>query len=230
MELLTTHLATVAAELTGRSPKQEQLLPLVSKYFLSESPVPPLNSKAWDGSKIPEPPTQSERAINISSIPRNVVDAMLNHYCETYRPQYPSIGEEDLYRARDRVYEDTQLVGYDAFVVYITLAISSNTLMHVDEERATTTTLGLWKTAVDHLNQVGLTPSWERCQALQLLTHMGFLAPALANVSHCAAAASRLAFQLGLHEELPTHKQVGYDPATLNARRRMMWNAYGIDA
>ncbi|EXJ75641.1 uncharacterized protein A1O5_00148 [Cladophialophora psammophila CBS 110553] len=230
VERLTTRLAIVTVEPTGRPRKQEQLLPLVSSYFLSDSPLPYLNRQARDATKGAEPQVQSWRAMAISSIPRHVVDAMLKHYCETYRPQYPSIGEEDLYRARDKVYESSQLVGYDAFVIYITLAISSNTLMHIDEKRAATTTDGLWATAVVHLEQVGATSSWERLQALQLLTHYGFLNPQHVNVSHCAAAASRLALHLGLHEELPISTQVKLEPAILNTRRRMFWNAYGIDA
>jgi len=155
---------------------------------------------------------------------------MLQHYCKTYRPQYPSIDETDLYKARDSLYESPDLVGYDAFVVYITLAISSNTLAHNDEKRAAATTSGLWVTAVRHLEQFGTTSSWERLQALQLLTHYGFLNPQHVNVSHCAAAASRLALQFGLHEELPVSTQAKLNPAILDTRRRMFWNAYGIDA
>ncbi len=230
IERLTIHIATTIAAPSGRTRKQDQLLPLDSKYFLSDSPVPHLNSQAWGGTEHAEPQSQSGRAMAISSIPRHVVDAMLNHYCETYRPQYPSIGEEDLYKARDRVYESPQLVGYHPFVVYITLAISSNTLIHIDEERAATITHGLWVTAVGHLEQVGITGSWERLQALQLLTHYGFLNPQHVNVGHCAAAASRLSLQLGLHQELPVTRQMKLDPAILNARRRLFWNSYGIHA
>lgn len=221
----------MTVEPTGRTRRQEQLLPLVSKYFLSDSPLPYADPQAWDGvAKSDEPDVHSWRAIAISSIPHHVVDAMLKHYCETYRPQYPSIGENDLYRARDRVYDSPELVGYEAFVIYITLAISSNTLIFIDEKRAATTTYGLWTTAIVHLEQVGLTSSWDRLQALQLLTHYGFLNPQHVNVSRCAAAASRLALQFGLHEELPVATQMKLDSAILNNRRRMFWNAYGLDA
>lgn len=227
---LATDLAKAIVEPTRHAHKQENLLPLTSRYFLSDSPLPQLNRGSWDDHKSAETQRQSSPAVAISSIPRHIVDAMLKHYCETYRPQYPSIGEADLYDARDRVCENPQLGGFDAFVIAITLAISSNTLMHIDGKRAATTTSGLWATAVAHLNEVGLTNSWERLQALQLLTHYGFLNPQDLNVSHCAAAASRLAFHCGLHRELPPSTQMKLDPTILNTRRRMFWNAYAIDA
>lgn len=237
VEGLTTGVATATVDPTPRIRKQEELLCLASKYFLSDSPVPRFDGLLSEddsddaGTRTGETQTeQSWRAVSISSIPRHVVDAMLKHYCGTYRPQYPSIEEADLYRSRDQVYQNPHLVGYDSFVVCITLAISSNTLMYIDEKRAAMTTYGLWTTAISHLEQVGTTSSWERLQALQLLTHYGFLNPQHVSVSHCAAAASRLALQFGLHEELPIQSRSKVDASILNTRRRMFWNAYGIDA
>ena len=230
IEQLVVRLANAIAEPTGRAPKPEQLLPLVSKFFLSDSPSPPFYARDRESSKHGESLPQSWRAINFSSIPRHVVDAMLQHYCKTYRPQYPSIDEIDLYSARDQLYANPHLVGYDVFVVYIALAISSNTLAHSDEKRAAATTYGLWTTAVGHLERFETISSWQRLQALQLLTHYGFLNPQNVNVSHCAAAASRLALQFGLHEELSASDQAKLNPAILNTRRRLFWNAYSIDA
>ncbi|KAG9778289.1 hypothetical protein KCU88_g4292, partial [Aureobasidium melanogenum] len=174
---LATDLAKVTVEPRGYSHKQDSLDPLTSNYFLSDSPLPKLNLEPWDGNKSEGGQPQSAPPKAISSIPRHVVDAMLKHYCETYHPQYPSIGEADLYRARDEVYQNPQVGEFDIFVIAITVAISSNTLMHVDEKRAATTTSGLWATAVSHLNEIGMTSSWDRLQALQLLTHYGFLNP-----------------------------------------------------
>ncbi len=231
---LTTNLATATAmaESTSHPQRQESpLLPLTSKYFLADSPLPPLNMTSWDDDLVAaEPQSPSSPVMMNSSIPRHVIDAMLKHYCATYRPQYPSIGEQDLYCARDKIYQNPQLGGFDAFVLDITLAISFNTLMHIDEKRTATTASGLWAAAVAHLSEVGLTSSWERLQALQLLTHYGFLNPKDVHVGHCAAAASRLAFQLGLHRELPPLSQMELDATALNTRRRMFWNAYAIDA
>lgn len=232
IENLSIHLATAILGPIGRRDDTEQLLPLVDKFFLSDSPLPPFFNYDQHNRAHSTNESQSwlSSMINISSIPYHVVEAMLQHYCKIYRPQYPSIDEADLYAARDRLYASTDLVGYDAFVVYITLAISSNTLAHHNEKRAAATTYGLWTTAIIHLEQLPPSNSWERLQALQLLTHYGFLNPQHVNVSHCAAAATRLALHLGLQEELPLSDQMKLDPATLNTRRRMFWNAYGIDA
>jgi hypothetical protein len=105
-----------------------------------------------------------------------------------------------------------------------------NTLMHRDEKRAMTAKYGFWATAVVHLEQVGLASSWERLQALQLISHYSFLNPKDVECSRCAAAATRLCLQLGLHHELPAAVQVKLDAAVLNRRRRLFWNSYRIDS
>lgn len=105
-----------------------------------------------------------------------------------------------------------------------------NTLTYRDEKRALTATYGFWATAVVHLDGVGLTSSWERLEALQLLAHYGFLNPRDVDCSKCAATATRLCLQLGLHQELPAPTQVKLETRTLNTRRRLFWNSYRIDS
>jgi hypothetical protein len=102
--------------------------------------------------------------------------------------------------------------------------------MRHDEKRASTAMRGFWATAVAHLDQVGLTSSWERLQALQLLAHYGFQNPQDVDCSKCVTAATRLCLQLGLHHELPTAAQIKLDSTTLNTRRRLFWNSYSIDS
>ena len=124
VERLTTCLAATIAEPRGRSHKQGSLIPLTSPFFLSGSPVPYLSSQAWEDTKSGQTQERSPRAINVSSIPSHVVDIMLKHYCEIYRPQYPAIEESDLHKACDRVHNNRQPSDYDIFCVHITLAIS----------------------------------------------------------------------------------------------------------
>ena len=102
--------------------------------------------------------------------------------------------------------------------------------MHRDEKRATIATHGFWATAVAHLSGVGLASSWERLQALQLLTHYAFLNPQDVDCSKCAAAATRLCLQLGLHRELPSLEQMKLDTTKLKKRKTLLWNAYSIDS
>lgn len=101
--------------------------------------------------------------------------------------------------------------------------------MYKDEVRATTAACGFWATAVAHLGQVDLANAWERLQALQLLTHYGFLNPKDVDIGRCAAAASRLCFQLGLHQELPHSAKIKLDSSTLNTGRRLLWHSYSMD-
>ena len=105
-----------------------------------------------------------------------------------------------------------------------------HTLMHLDTQRAETATHGFWATAVAHLHRVDAANPWERLQALQLLTHYGFLNPRDADCGECAAAATRLCLQVGLHHELPPPARMKLDATALNTRRRLFWNAYSIDS
>ncbi|KAH8690783.1 hypothetical protein BGW36DRAFT_364345 [Talaromyces proteolyticus] len=205
-------------------------LPLSSPFFLSSSPMPHLKFQIPPEATFKYTWEQSPHAINASSVPRHVVDAMLKHYCEIYRPQYPAIEEIDLYEACDRVYTNSQPSDADVFYVHITLAISTNTLTHENEARAIKATHGFWMKAVDHLPRVGLSDPWERLQALHLLTHYGCLNPTDVDCFRCAEAASRLSVNLGLHHELPASATTKLDNTTLNVRRRLFWHSYSMDS
>lgn len=123
-ERLSTCLATTILAPQGRFRKPESLLPLTSKYFLAGSPLPYLSRRTLDNDEGEQTQERSPPANSLSSIPRHVIDIMLRHYCEIYRPQYPAVEESDLYKACDRVYNDTHPTDFDIFCVHITLAIS----------------------------------------------------------------------------------------------------------
>ena len=101
--------------------------------------------------------------------------------------------------------------------------------MHRDERRATAASHGFWATAAAFLDQVGSVDSWERLEALQLLSHYAFMHPKDVDCSKCTAAATRLCLQFGLHQELPVSVVVDLDAKLLNTRRRLFWNSYNID-
>ncbi|KAI1629123.1 hypothetical protein EDD37DRAFT_644888 [Exophiala viscosa] len=226
----STHLAAAILAPQGPSRKQGCLLPLNSPFFLTESPLPYVKIGLSDLNQdvlFEEPLPVTNK---LSSIPRHVIDAMLKHYCEIYRPLYPSIDEANLYEACERVYNNISPSAFDIFSVHITLAISMQTLMHKDEKRATTASTNFWTTAAGLLDQVGTSDPWERLQALQLCTHYAFMNPKAVDCSKCAAAATRLCLQLGLHHELPASIQASLDTKALQNRRRLFWNSYNIDA
>lgn len=130
VESLTTRLATAIAEPIGRSRKQEDYPPLTSPFFLSGSVVPYFTKSTWETTKCDLDTESPMRPITVSSIPRHVIDTMVKHYCEIYRPQYPAIEEEDLYTAVEKVYTNSQPTVFEIFCVYITLAISVCHLFH----------------------------------------------------------------------------------------------------
>ena len=108
----------------GSARRQGSLPPLNTPYFLSASPVPHLRGRTPDDYKSEEVREHSKSSSTLSSVPRHVVDVMLQHYCEIYRPQYPAIEESDLHKACDKVYNNAQPSDLDVFNVHMTLAIS----------------------------------------------------------------------------------------------------------
>jgi hypothetical protein len=125
VESLTTRLAVTIVDPSGLCRKQDKaMLPLTSPFFLSCSPSPYLLSDAEDAMVEHQSQEDSSRPINAASVPKHVIDAMLMHYCEIYRPQYPAIEEMDLLEACDRVYNNIEPSDTDIFYVHITLAIS----------------------------------------------------------------------------------------------------------
>ncbi|KAH8691390.1 hypothetical protein BGW36DRAFT_465142 [Talaromyces proteolyticus] len=230
VETLTSSLAMAILEPSFPPQKETKSPPLASAFFLSHSPVPYLNDPAPRNTRVVEPQERGNVPGSLFSIPRHIINVLLNHYCATYRPQYPAIEEPDLYKACNRVYNDTQPSAFDKFCVNITLAISMNTLIQSDKKRAAKATSVFWNTAVNQLDELGPSNTWEWLQSLQLLAHYGFLSPKDIDCSKCAAAATRLCLQLGLHHELPPSAKTELKPEELNTRRRLFWNAYSIDS
>lgn len=108
----------------GRQHKQKPLQPLTSEFFLSSSPVPYFGSPSLGDIEHQQNRNHSYSALAIHSIPRDIVDTMLKHYCEIYRPLYPAIEESFLYTACDKVHNNAQASDFEAFCVYMALAIS----------------------------------------------------------------------------------------------------------
>lgn len=124
---LATSLAVAIIEPGGVSHKDGGLLSLATPFFLSPSPVPYLSSQSWSNSSTDKEKEAQTNPISISSIPRHVADAMLKHYYEIYRPQYPAIEESDLYESCEKVYNKQTPSDFDTFCVHISLAISVRT-------------------------------------------------------------------------------------------------------
>ena len=122
-DLVTALTAAVYAPEVGPR-RTKGPLQLNSAYFLSSSPVPYLRGRTSNDRTGDKSRELRQRAIALSSIPREVVDIMLKHYCDIYRPQYPAVEEAELYKACDRVYNSPAPSDFDSFCVNITLAIS----------------------------------------------------------------------------------------------------------
>lgn len=118
---LTTRLADTISNPGGvRSPRHGQIgLVLTSSIFLSPASLPPL----CQGYERPAE-SISTQSTNILSIPRHVIDIMLQNYCSIYLPQYPCVDEIELYASCNRIYTKDNPSAFDYFSVAITLAIS----------------------------------------------------------------------------------------------------------
>ena len=123
-EEFSTRLAAAILAPQGPSRKQGSLLPLNSPFFLTESPLPYVKFDPADLNRDVSSEEPLPVSNKLSSIPRHVIDAMLKHYCEIYRPLYPFIDEANLYEACERVYNNVSASAFDIFSVHITLAIS----------------------------------------------------------------------------------------------------------
>ncbi|GME31786.1 Fungal specific transcription factor [Neofusicoccum parvum] len=204
------------------------LVALNSPVYLAQSPLPALPV----GDSYAEPAPENTRCSTISLIPRHVIDIMLKNYTEIYLPQAPYIEESSLHASCEKVFaqDGGAASHFDIFMVAIALAISATTLIRHDEERATAAAEEFWNTAKSQLVYINDEQPWQRLRALLLLTHYGFVNPRAVDVVGTIGAALRLAVQLGLHQELPTHEQAKLDWPTLDIRRKLFWAIYSVDA
>lgn len=98
-----------------------------SATYLSPSPLPtlqpslcPKKGTGWWGNHQYQKPIQKR---DIASIPRNVIDIMLQHYVKAYLIQYPILHEAELMQQCDRVY-NRSATAFDTYVVCMALSIS----------------------------------------------------------------------------------------------------------
>lgn len=100
-------------------------LPLNSPIFLSEAPRPSFQNDAIGSLGAEDPAREGVDATTISSIPRRVVDILLNNYMDTYISQYPFLEESELLESYGKLYkQDPHISNFEHFIVAITLAIS----------------------------------------------------------------------------------------------------------
>ncbi|KAK8227048.1 hypothetical protein IWZ00DRAFT_366505 [Phyllosticta capitalensis] len=210
-------------------PSRCALLSFASPIYLSQSPLPPLPSTSVqdDGST---PAIVATRCSTISLIPRHVIDIMLKNYTENYLPQSPYIDASQLYASTEKLFAKGNETPFDVFVVAIALAISATTLIRHDEERATSSALEFWNTAKAQLPYITDGPPLQRLRVLLLLTHYGFVNPCVVDVWRTAGAATRLAVQLQLHQELSPCESDKTDFETVDTRRKLFWATYNLDA
>jgi hypothetical protein len=125
LETLSLRLARVIAEPGNAKQTEIEML-----EFLCQSPLPRFDNEGdtfLGKNTMADGPRSST---TISSIPRNVVQIMLNNYCKIYLPQYPAIDEESLLSSCNRIYENSDPSSFDIFTVAITLAISVSDFDH----------------------------------------------------------------------------------------------------
>ena len=206
----------------------------------------PLVLSAATGTRLPSTSTSgfgdwSRRPIDawsggtrLSYIPTPVANYLFDNYMRGVVTQYPIFYLPDVVKSFRAVFSPAipcQEPGdlatpYDAYTVSLIMAISLTTSARAQQLRANSIATGLFKTAMQHIQNV-CTNDLRGLQALLLLCQYLFLNPSVANVWFLSGVTTHLCIDLGLHCE--TSEVLRNDPLTLDVRRRVFWCAYEME-
>jgi hypothetical protein len=185
------------------------------------------------------PPTSN--LINLKSIPDASIWRMIRNYTEIHLPQYPCIQEfmlEDIARrARTDEVGDTSsllihgvpaesgLGHFEYFTLFITLAISANTLIWKAENQARAASESFFNSAMTHLQLLGEHSEINSLQISLLLAHYAHMCPERVDNWTCISDAVRIVLNLGLYMEPPE----SLDAEHRHLRSTLFWVTYGME-
>lgn len=185
----------------------------------------------------PRTPPPTGNLIDIKSIPDVSIWRMIRNYTEIHLPQYPCIQEsmlEDIAR-RARMNDglgmgvaDTSEPGlghFEYFVLYITLAISANTLTWKAEDQARAASESFFYSALTHLQLLGDHSEISSLQISLLLAHYAHMCPERVDNWTCISDAVRIMLNLALYKMPPD----SLDAHQRHLRSTLFWVTYGME-
>jgi hypothetical protein len=130
----------------------------------------------------------------------------------------------ELYHAYRSEPGDTDLISpEDSFIVLMILAISVLSSKSKDYRQLVSLAESLRRDAFSRI-QFDILTSNTSCSSVRrliLIAQYGFFLPSSTNLWQVVGDATRMALELGLHEEVPEHP--GIDEIAVDSRRRLFW-------
>ncbi|RFU24692.1 hypothetical protein B7463_g11645, partial [Scytalidium lignicola] len=173
-------------------------------------------------------------ATQLSCIPTSVADFLFENYMKRVTPQNPIFYSPDIVRYFNSVFHHpihslepgALATPYEIYVVSLIMAISLTTSARTQQPRANSIAIGLFKNAMQHIQNV-CTNDLQGLQALLLLCEYIFLNPSIANVWFISGFTTQMCIDLGFHQETP--RDLMADSLTIDIRRRVFWCAYEME-
>lgn len=169
------------------------------------------------------------KAIDLTELPRTGADIMLKHYTGTLLWRHPCVSEQELLQSYVKCFDTpNKASSFDAFMVYMALAISAATLTWKSQQQALSASAGFFAKAREMLalpttHDTGI----RRIQVACLLTNYSFTDPTAVDAWYCIGDASRRCISLGLHKE--PAPELGLSAEELETRRRLFWTVCGLE-
>lgn len=160
--------------------------------------------------------------------PRNIATQFIQHYFDKIFPLTPCLSETSFFLSLDLVYKnESQATNFDRFVVYMVLAIGTMSLSKYSGSPAAQNAAKFVKRALEFVEGVITTARITGIQATLLLLQYSMLEPSHFNSWYLIGVASRIAIDIGLHQE--TAGSLKLKASDLDLRRSIFYCVYAYD-
>ncbi|KAG7895300.1 hypothetical protein KL936_000008 [Ogataea polymorpha] len=157
--------------------------------------------------------------VDLYSIPRDVVQILMQNYTSYHQPQYPILSRLELKQIQFKVFESRVTASsYDYAAISIALAISAATLTHKGERKSLSSSSVLFSQAIVQLAHTNWESKLKKLQITLLIAHYAFANPYAADIWYTIRECLRLCLDLGLHKDVQIETSTMID---IDLRRRL---------
>lgn len=192
-----------------------------SSFYFTSSNLPAPFDTMIDDSKRGNMKTfiESHPPVDLSTIPRNVVEIMMSNYMDIHLPQWPVVSKSQLTGILNKVLDSpSTATSFDKAVVSITMAISAALITNKSEKRALSSSNALFATTISQILETKWESKMKKLQITLLIAHYAFANPYAADIWRTLRDALRLCVDMGLHKEVESEVITVLD---VDDRRRM---------
>ena len=176
-----------------------------SSFYFTSSNLPAPFDTMIDNSKRGNMKTFIEEhpPVDLSTIPRNVVEIMMSNYMDIHLPQWPVISKSELTVILNKVLDNPNVAfSFEKAVVSITMAISAALITNKSEKRALSSSSALFATTISQILETTWESKMKKLQITLLIVHYAFANPYVADIWRTLRDALRLCVDMGLHKEV----------------------------